>query len=125
MLGPQLLLTSCLASKHSPQGRGFAQSNLGVGESSLCQPEASTSARKTSPPEFPKPAVKKLLTLLTPLWALQDPLARAKIPPAWRRTASILPRMEPGLQAGLAFVASAILTPRRFPKASSPSETRM
>ena len=81
MLGPQLLLTSCLASKHSPQGRGSAQSNIGVGEYILCQPEAFTSARKISPPEVPKPAVKKLLTLLTTLWAPQGPLARAKIPP--------------------------------------------
>ena len=125
MLGPQLLLTSCLASKHSPQGRGSAQSNIRVGEYSLYQPEAFTSARKTSPPEVPNPEIKKLLTLLTPLWALQGPLARAKIPSCWGRTASILPRMEPGLQAGHMIVPSAILRPRRVHKASSPSETHM
>ena len=125
MLDPQLLLMSCLACKHSPQGQGSAQSNLGVGESSLCQPVSSTSARKTSPPEFPKPAFKKLLTLLTPLWAPQGPLARAKILPCLGRTASVLPRMEPGPQAGHAIVPSAILRSGRFHKACSPSETHM
>ena len=132
-VGPRLQRCSVLSSSsrlawppstdHS--GGVLLSPTLGLGSTASANLKPPPSAHKTSLPEDPNPAVKKLLTLLTPLWGPQDPLARAKIPPCWGRTASILPRMEPGLQAEHAVVLSAILRPRCFHKASSPSETHM
>lgn len=69
------------------------------------------------------PEVKKLLTLCTPLWALQDLPERAKIPSCWGLTSSVLPGMETGPQAAPGIVMSTILRPCRFHEIPSLSET--
>ena len=108
------------------RGGGLLSVPSGLGSPASANLKPPPSARKISPPEVPKPEVKKLLILLTPLEGLQkSPQGPGSLPPCWGLSASVHPHMEPGLQAGLGIVPSAILRPCRFHEVPSLSETHM
>lgn len=92
-------------------------------ESTLCGSEASTLRLNTSSPEAPKPEVDKLLILFSPSGTSKTPIKGKDPSLCWGLTASVLPRLESGFQAGPGTGPSSILRPRRSHQVPRLSET--
>ena len=91
----------------------------GSGESTLCGSEASALCPNTSPSETLSQRSRKCSPWLTPFQGLHEPpQGPGSLPPYCGITTSVIPHMEPTLQAGLGIVPSAILRPSSFHKVS-------
>ena len=102
--------SSCQASppNTSLRGGGLLSPASGPRESNLCGSDASTLRPNTSPPEAPKP---ELINCSPHSGASKTHHKGQDASLPWGLTASVLPHMEPGLQAGHRILPFTILRP--------------